>query len=230
MRNTRIIGRRLPTTKSLSSNKSARAKSVGSQPQPTTPARSVPISLYRELSADLQASQANISALQSQNYQLTEQNLQLRQELEQLAVQTQVIVQQFKQSESANDETLRLDELGFDAESAENRSQMLDQLYRSMPDYAPEDVVGMDDTNAFPSAPWSGMSLPTMPRFNMPQVKRPQRLTGQAQNPMRMQASASEAELSGWKLTLVMGLIIFSAFGAGFLIVRPLLAPTNTSR
>ncbi len=42
--------------------------------------------------------------------------------------------------------------------------------------------------------------------------------------------STVAGELSGWKMTLLMGLIILSAFGAGFLIVRPLMNNANQHR
>ncbi len=207
MRNTKIIGRRIPTTKS------ARSQSVAVQAQ-TKPVKlvpSVPIAIFRELSVDLQATQANINALQVENLQLAAQNQQLRDDLEQLAAQTQQVVQRFRHSPigSAADEALMLDELGFDATSATTRSQMLDQLYRALPaDYAP-----VSEADA-------------MPKLNIPTIPRVKQFSGQAQPPHRSTLAATEGELSGWKLTLIMALIVLSAFGAGFLVVRPLLAPT----
>jgi regulator of replication initiation timing len=215
MRNTKMIGRRIPTTKP------ARHPSMttGAPPQPTKLPPSVPIAIYRELSVDLQTTQANITALQTENLQLATQNQQLRQELEQLAAQTQQVLQRFRATPMGPaDEALMLDELGFDAASVQTRSQVLDQLYRALPHDAPLDQDEVDD---FAPAPWAGMSLP---KLAMPQVKRPQ-FAGQTQLPHRSSLTASDAELNGWKLTLVMALIVLSAFGAGFLVVRPLLAP-----
>jgi regulator of replication initiation timing len=216
MRNTKMIGRRLPTTKPAR-NPSA---TTGPQPQPKKLPPSVPIAIYRELSADLQATQASITTLQTENLQLATQNHQLRQELEQLASQTQQVLQRFRATPMGTaDEALMLDELGFDADSVQTRSQVLDQLYRALPDYAPTDHDAADD---FAPAPWAGMSLP---KFTMPQVKHTPQFSGQMQHPHRSTVAASDAELNGWKLTLVMALIVLSAFGAGFLVVRPLLAP-----
>lgn len=237
-----MIGRRIPTAKltPTKTHKSAQAQPAQSTsgngaPPPTKSAPSVPISLYRELSADLQATQDNMTRLRSENLLLAEQNLQLRQELTQLAEQTRQVVHRFEQTSVGNnaDTSLLLDELGFEPDAAADRSQMLNQLYRALPDYAPEDCLGedclgLDQPTGLRSAPWSGMSLANLSKLGRPKVKRPQFSTSQVQNPFMRQA-ASEGELSGWKLTLVMGLIIFSAFGAGFLIVRPLLAP-NPSR
>jgi regulator of replication initiation timing len=210
MRNTRMIGRRIPTTKSArpqSAHQSAN-QSAAVQSQAPVPPRppSVPIAIFRELSADLQATHANIESLQAENFELAAQNQQLRHNLEQLAAQTQEVVQRFRHTAigAAADDALMLDELGFDAASATTRSQVLDQLYRALPGYAPEADVDQ-----------------------RPKVKlhRPQQFSSQSPLPTRFASAASDADLSGWKLTLVMGLIVFSAFGAGFLVVRPLLAP-----
>ncbi len=207
MRNTRMIGRRIPTTKS------ARPQSAAHPSPPvTTPPRppSVPIAIFRELSADLQATHANIESLQAENFELAAQNQQLRHDLEQLAAQTQEVVQRFRHTAigTAADDALMLDELGFDAASATTRSQVLDQLYRALPGYAPD---ADDDRRSAPG--------------NQRPKARPQQFSSQAAHPFRAASAASDADLSGWKLTLVMGLIVFSAFGAGFLVVRPLLAP-----
>jgi hypothetical protein len=188
MQNTRMIGRRIPTTKSV------RKPSVTVPQVPAKPVPAVPIAIYRELSADLHATQVNITALQQENLQLASQNHELRQELEHLASQTQQVLQRFRAIPTGMaDEALMLDELGFDADAVATRSQVLDQLYRALPDAAPA-----------PARQFASQS------------HRP---------PLRSVATAGDGELNGWKLTLVMGLIVLSAFGAGFLVVRPLLAP-----
>jgi hypothetical protein len=210
MRNIKHSGQRIPTNSAAQVPQAAASK----------PTPAVPIAIYRELSADLKATQTTIANLQSENLQLAEQNQQLRQELETLAAQTQQVAQRFRQSAIAQgaDEALMLDELGFDSESAVVRSQMLDQLYRAMPDYAPV-------------APLERSPFESTPGFNLGQVKRQVKrklAATQAHSPLKFDRAASDAELSGWKLTLVMGLIVLSAFGAGFLIVRPLMAPANS--
>lgn len=71
-----------------------------SQPSPVLGngyAPSVPISVYRELAAEMQANQALLEFLKTQNQQLIEQNQQLRQEIDQLA-QSAVYLQQLANS------------------------------------------------------------------------------------------------------------------------------------
>jgi hypothetical protein len=212
MRNTKMIGRRIPTTKSARPQSANQLphQSVATPPQAAVTLRppSVPMAIFRELSADLQATHANIESLQADNFELAAQNQQLRHDLEQLAAQTQEVVQRFRHTaiETAAEDAMMLDELGFDAESAQSRSQVLDQLYRALPGYAPDDQRAIGGQK--------------------PKAKvRPPQFSSQASLPNRFAASASDADLTGWKLTLVMALIVFSAFGAGFLVVRPLLAP-----
>jgi hypothetical protein len=233
MRNTRTIGRRISTTKA------ARVKSVApqqpqaqpshAQPQPAPLTPSVPMAIYRELSADLQAARANYTALRAENQQLATQNQKMRQDLEQLAAQTQEILKklQHEQIDTATAEAILLDELGFDAESAQTRSQMLDQLYRAMPSHAPAHRLHTDGAMDSTAVSSSGMAFSRVPKFNLPKINRPNLVYEQAQNPLQLSLSARDHQLSGWKLILMMALIVFSAFGAGFLIVRPLMAPNS---
>ncbi len=51
-------------------------------------APSVPLSVYRELAAEMQANQETITQLKTQNQQLAQQNQQLRQEIQKLVTST----------------------------------------------------------------------------------------------------------------------------------------------
>lgn len=56
-------------------------------PQSCTGRPSVPLSVYRELVKELQATQARVESLESQNQQLVKSNRQLRQEIETVVAQ-----------------------------------------------------------------------------------------------------------------------------------------------
>ena len=56
---------------------------------------SIPISIYREVTAELQTVQSQLQTLKTQNQQLTQQNQQLRQELEN-------VVQELRFAENQN--------------------------------------------------------------------------------------------------------------------------------
>ncbi len=223
-----MIERRIPTTKSARPNPAAKPS------QPAAPSPSVPISVVRELSADLQTTTANVTALAEENQQLAAQNQQLRQDLADLADQTQCILKKIQADrplDAGTNAALPSKQLDFDAESAHSRAQMLAQLYRAMPNYAPTDRVSANDAAVVPVANGSGITpqpLPKKPKFNV-KVKRSKLVAEQAQNPLRSTLSAQGRQLSGWRLTLIMALVVVSAFGAGFLLVRPLIS-TNTSR
>jgi hypothetical protein len=118
---------------------------------------SVPLSLYRELAAELQAAQVKLDSLNAQNQQLAKQNQQLRQEIE-TAVQSVLHLQQ---------------------------------------------VVKQEPTNL---------------------VYSEKLFTEQEQGRYRRpEPPESPSQISGWGLAIAILLIIATAFGAGFLIVRPLL-------
>ncbi|MCY7322888.1 MAG: hypothetical protein LH660_14075, partial [Phormidesmis sp. CAN_BIN36] len=68
----------------------ARTAKASGQPASSASAYSpsVPISLYREVTAELQASKSTVEALKAQNQQLAKQNNYLRQEVEKAALTT----------------------------------------------------------------------------------------------------------------------------------------------
>lgn len=72
--------------------------------RPPSPANvrqaSVPISVYRELASELQATEAQLNALKAENQQLLEQNQRLRQE----AIKLFVSAQKFQQLATTSDE------------------------------------------------------------------------------------------------------------------------------
>lgn len=141
----------------------------------------VPLSVYKELAAQLQAAQTKLNLLNAENEALVEQNQQLRQEVEK-AVQavlhlhqqanTMVVVDRYTASESP---------------TRHRRSKAN--------------------------------------RGASPKAKAPKIYTEQEQGRyQRRVASAHVAEMSGWGLAIAILVIIASAFGTGFLIVRPLLS------
>jgi regulator of replication initiation timing len=208
MRNTKIAGQRPSTTH------------LPTQPQPAKLTPAVPISIYRELSTDLQATKESMAALQRQNQQLTEQNQLLRQELERIANRTQKAVQHLdslqanppkpvpkrkKQPEIAPDMLVE--------DYIEELPIVPEQYYRTIPDFAPEPQM----TQGF-NVPEQGFQLPNLPKPKLVYEQSIQRLNNW---------SEASGDMPTWKMSAVIALIICSAFGAGFLIVRPLLSPSR---
>jgi hypothetical protein len=203
MRNTKVAGQR-PTTQTPSPQ--AQLKKT---PAPTY-APAVPISIYRELSTELQATQVSVAALEKRNQQLNDQNQLLRQELERIADRSQKTINHFDSMQADRPTPDRPTKVTAKVSNVlvedyiEELPIVPEQFYRVIPD---------------------GGNAPAAPAFSLPQLPRPQLVYEQQIRPALQSLSGSSNELTGWKLSTVMALIIFSAFGAGFLVVRPLLAP-----
>lgn len=142
---------------------------------------SVPLSIYRELAAELQAAEAMVDSLNSQNQHLALQNQQLRQEIDK-AVQTVLHLQ-----------------------------QVVDSSPRPMP-----------RASRSPSGVQSAVD--PFPVREAGSVFSEKVFTEEEEGRYRRRSHAeSSSEISGWSLAIAILLIVLTAFGAGYLIVRPLL-------
>jgi hypothetical protein len=161
------------------------AKTPGPAAAANVYSASVPISLYREVSADLQSHQATMTALKKQNQQLLHQNQQLRQEIDRVIL----AVAQMRQS------VVNLPSVNLELPAEVPHIEV-------MPARVPHSFKG----NAL-SSPLTSDEL----------------VIEQAPLRRKMQAEKPATEQNGWWLGLVICLIVITAFGTGFLIVRPLL-------
>ncbi len=165
-------------------------------PSPNT-IRTVPISVYKELAAELQASRAMLDSLNAQNQQLLQQNQRFRQEIERL-VQVCGSLQQVAG---------------------------LPQPTWVTPTQAPPSRT--------PSTPPNPQAVRSTPPEVAPFVPHPPEspqplFTEQTEIQPQPTAQASAArEMGGFWLWVTMFVIIITAFGAGFLVMRPLL-PNNS--
>jgi hypothetical protein len=183
------------------------------------------MSVFREVSTDLRGTQNELISLKRQNQALLQQNQYLKLEMQRVAEQTQEVVNGFVEVENPV-ELL-------------NRSMAESVVVEEMiePDYE-------SHWNAFePPLPEVPVRM-AMPRIkvNRPQVVRPSQSLSAPQPVLGFlqeararlafpaQGSTVASELSGWKLTMLMVLIVLSAFGAGFLIVRPLMSNSQHQR
>jgi len=165
---------------------------------------SVPISVYRELAAELQAAQAMVDSLKVQNQQLVKQNQQLRQQVEkvvQSAQQLQQIVGSFGTEGHVEPPRSR------PAMQSEPRS-----VAPNPPPRSAASVAGVE----FPPPPQKFES-DTSPYSETLVIE--QEETRSRRHPH----SEGVSDVSGWMLVIAILLIVLTAFGTGFLIVRPLL-------
>lgn len=171
---------------------------------------SVPLSVYRELAAELQAAETMLDSLNTQNQHLAQQNQQLRQEIDK-AVQTVLHLQQvvdFSAAVSWSEEP----HATCDFRTQPHRT--VNAAPRPMPRSSrPLTAVPQPVQDPFPFQTRETGSVFSEKLF-----------TEQEQGRYRSRLqSESASEISGWRLAIAILIILFTAFGAGYLIVRPLL-------
>jgi hypothetical protein len=157
---------------------------------------SVPISVYRELAAELQAAQTMVDSLKAQNQQLVKQNQQLRQEVEKVV------------------------------QSAQHLQQIVYSLGTVSGVEVPQPRPVMQPEPR-PVAP----PPPPPPQPEPPYSPYGETLVIEQEETRSRRTSVSEgiSDVSGWLLVVAILLIVLTAFGTGFLIVKPLLNNNNNN-
>lgn len=181
-----------------------------SNPQSTNPNRSsVPLYVYRELSAELQAAQAMLDSLNSHNQQLVKQNQQLRQEIEKVVQSHQHLQQVVATFKPVN---------GFGIAAPNPVSEALPP----MPERPHVASVPVVETVA-PTVPKSPKRVePFNSGFSEPLVAEVAETRSRRPSPPER-----SSDVNGWLLIAAILLIVLTAFGTGFLIVRPLINNNN---
>ncbi|MEA5597457.1 hypothetical protein [Rivularia sp. UHCC 0363] len=158
---------------------------AGRSAAPMPPAPSVPISVYRELAAELQATRAMIDALNGKNQQLEREHQQILQEMQRLAFSLQPWIQ-------------------------------------NQPSFIPGQT-GSAATHPTWQETATATAVAASLRPNEPQPD------WVAEQPVLSQATtqAPTGRMNSLWLILTVIAIILTAFGAGFLIMRPFL-PTGS--
>ena len=178
---------------------------------------SVPISLYREVTAELQAAQAMLDSLKTHNQQLVQQNQQLRREVEtvvQVSQQLQQVVNSAQSVTQTGMPQMPSVKFNFSVEP-EQRTPATSETNSALPQAPPT-----PQTVAFPFP--LPEPEPTAP--SMPQPLPEQLFTEVPEIPYRLRSKPKKAsDLSGLWLAIAIFLIVITAFGGGYLVVRPLL-------
>ncbi|MGQ4646621.1 hypothetical protein [Lyngbya aestuarii] len=179
--------------------------------QPKTTANqyrpSVPISVYRELAAELQTKQSMVESLKAQNQQLVKQNQQLRQEAEKV-VRSAVHLQQVVASlESASG-----------VEGHRKKSVMPPET-RRVPPPPPRSV---------PTTPGREFAASTQrPEATSPAYGNTLLIEEEDSRYRRTSHSDASSDVNGWLLVMAILMIVLTAFAGGFLVRRIML---NNSR
>ncbi|MBD2000676.1 hypothetical protein H6G00_29400 [Leptolyngbya sp. FACHB-541] len=200
----------------------------GQTPSGNAYAPSVPISVYRQLAAELQSAKATAELLSNQNQQLTRQNQQLREEIDRV-VQVASQLQQMANSFPDLPQPPPIEPFEIPLEMVTPIRQVAPQPVaaprpvRTKPAPTPVQMIEMGAI-----AP-KGELLRTAKPTNRPQSPEPMILSNELfteqEEPRSRRPAPPEAakDLNGIWLTVIIGFIVITAFGAGFMVVRPLL-------
>jgi FtsZ-binding cell division protein ZapB len=175
---------------------------------------SVPISLYREVTAELQAAQAMVDSLKTHNQQLVQQNQQLRREVETVVQVSQQLQQVVNSAQSV---------------SQTGMPQMPSVKFNFSIEPPPPAPATSRTNSAVPQPPQTvafPFPLPEAEPTGSPMPEKlPDKLfTEVPETPYRVISKPKKtSDLSGLWLAIAIFLIVIAAFGAGYLVVRPLL-------
>lgn len=188
-------------------------KSVVDQTQASTYLPSVPISVYRQLAAELQATQAQAKSLEEQNKQLREQNIRLQKEAHKVFKSAQKLQQAVSAFGVADEVVVK----PSPTSSLEDVERMLRQTMASK-------------TNHVPPSPEIRQPEPPPRKAPAPD---PERMVAEVQavhyhdSPEFFEEESSG--INGWLLAVSVLMIVVMAFGTGFLVVRPLIKGTSSN-
>lgn len=184
-------------------------------PQQDYPA-TVPLSLYRDLATELQAAQARLQQIERQNQQLFRENQQLRQEINSVV---QAVMQLQNISNSSVD-------------TQSNQNPVNQSFVNPQPNY-----VGKEELQTSVRPHFQKPTKPQVSKATRPvQAKRTSRKNVSAYIPQPQPVYVEEQEISyysdsepeksaihSWWMLLAIAFILVSAFGAGYLVVKPLI-------
>ncbi|MBE9049812.1 hypothetical protein IQ243_05220 [Nostocales cyanobacterium LEGE 11386] len=178
---------------------------------------SVPLYVYRELAAELQSTQVKLDALTTKNHQLEQENQLLRQEITKV-VQSFLHLQKFADSSTKPSSHQASPTAGVkspakqpvtEARSRQQASRSRSSVVTEVPrgkSHHPDSSVFVEEIN--PSIPETVFIEEQEVSYYPPK-------------------ETEVKEFSGWWLAITILLIMLTAFGAGYLIVRPLFEHQN---
>jgi len=175
---------------------------------------SIPISLYREVTAELQGTKAQLQSVQAHNQQLTQQNQQLRGEIEKLIRAAMQLQQTASSAQAASQVTVPQ----MPSIQAKTKPQWEAPAYPNLPS---------PDAGAPESAPEAVRTSPSLPTTEpeAPQTDFPEHLFTELPDESRDRPTESRQapDIGGVWLIVAIFLIVVAFFGAGYWVVRPLL-------
>ncbi|MDY6807125.1 MAG: hypothetical protein SXA11_25395 [Cyanobacteriota bacterium] len=191
---------------------------------------SIPISLYREVTAELQGTKAELESVQNQNQQLVQQNQQLRREIEKLIGAAMQLQQTASTAKAASNATVpQRPEVQNNAQPEIKAPAFAPTLPSPVSQVSPVSPVSPPPVSPHSEPqnsqqPSPSLSLPT-PEPQTPPVEFPEHLFTELPDESRDRPSQSKQtpDISGVWLIVAIFLIVVAFFGAGYWVVRPLL-------
>lgn len=209
-------------------------------------APSVPISLYREVSAELQATKALLESANHQNQQLTQQNQQMRQEVERL-VQSAMTLQQLANVKLKGVDvaqpplpqptvppampTVAAGESEAIASMLRNQAFRSEEPATSAADRTADNTADRTvNRTADRTADRAADNVETPDTAPVPQpFLSDELIVEQAVSPAPSASKpVAPRDMGGLWLAITLIFIVITAFGAGFLVVRPFLQAPNS--
>jgi FtsZ-binding cell division protein ZapB len=184
-------------------------------PNDKTPRPSVPISVYRELATELEETKFRLESIHQENQVLSQQNQQLREEIEQV-IQSHLHLEEVISS------------LPPVSNINNNVSKKRKQRRKSVPVEPSPLIADVSPADSFSPPP--DPSTPTNPLPPPPSPEKIVREVSPRRERQPLSSGERPSEVNMWLLVAGLLLVIFSAFAAGFLIVRPLLNNNNNSK
>ncbi|AFZ00627.1 hypothetical protein [Calothrix sp. PCC 6303] len=177
---------------------------------------SVPLSVYRQLANELQAAQGKINQLGATNQQLVQENQLLRREINKVVESVESLQNLVSSSERENfSPQVAVDILRQNKKVATETSSNFVKTRTS-------DKKSVPNSNRPPTTPPTSKNRQPRTVPNYIPISETFYIEEEEVR-YDYQHHPDAAELNGWRLLISIFLIIITAFGAGYLVVRPLL-------
>ncbi len=190
------------------------------------PISAVPVSLYREICGELREKSGQVETLQLHNQRILQENQHLRQELQRLV---QMVMHTHHQVTQISE--FKIEPTANGTETFHPGPGLKGSTILAVPPSAQSSTQSSaQPPTVFRQTPMparTAIAVSTMVPFSTATNNPQDWITGtQAPLAQRLfnQTSAITQNLRGWRLAIIISLIVLSAFGAGFLIVRPLMS------
>jgi cobalamin biosynthesis Mg chelatase CobN len=178
---------------------------------------SVPLSVYRELAAELQNTRAMVESLKSENQQLSDRNQELVAHNQQLQTEIQKVVRSVTQLQEVTNSLQPSPTSGKNTNTNSNSGKFVLNADRDFDLAANSEYTSWEDSSQ--QNPWGESSTTPAKQYTSQQPEKPY---------ANVPDSDKNPESGAWRLMVAIALIAAIAFGAGYLLVRPILNSNNS--